>query len=378
MNTGSIELTTPLTIDPANQKDKPVTKTVDSNGPFRMPNAVKISGKSSSITNSFINALIPVVKPTTDEVLEALTILEMSPETICCAYCGGPYSEWDHLRPLVMNKQPTGFISEIHNLLPACQKCNQSKGNRNWRTWMFGTAKQSPASRGIADLDDRAERIAAYEAWQAPTIVDFQAIVGSDTWDAHWNHHEAIIQAMREAQTLAERMRVKIAASYLALTRAETAEVDDSEVGLDEQARPAASGRTTYIVALKNGETPPLSKRDAVLALVMALAGAGVLCESMSIVTGRSALRSVDGIAAGGMLWDTFADEHGQRPEQRKLWFLDKPIHQDGRTWVLANNRWGPAAEDTMTDLVRIGPDIISYRRSGDTGTITRGVETEW
>jgi len=36
-----------------------------------------------------------------------------------CSYCGTPATEWDHLRPLVMNKKPTGYISEIHNLVPA-------------------------------------------------------------------------------------------------------------------------------------------------------------------------------------------------------------------------------------------------------------------
>jgi hypothetical protein len=31
---------------------------------FRMPNQVAITGRASSITNSFINSIIPVVEPT--------------------------------------------------------------------------------------------------------------------------------------------------------------------------------------------------------------------------------------------------------------------------------------------------------------------------
>lgn len=81
--------------------------------------------------------------PTEDEVREALEVLGMSESTVCCAYCGGPRTEWDHLNPLVRDKRPTGYVSEIHNLVPACGKCNQSKGSSSWETWMFGPAPWS-------------------------------------------------------------------------------------------------------------------------------------------------------------------------------------------------------------------------------------------
>ncbi len=102
---------------------------------FKMPKPVKISGRSSSITNSFVNAIIPVIVPTEPEVAKALEILGMGDRPVC-SYCGDPFTEWDHLRPLIVDKKPTGYISEIHNLVPACGKCNQSKGNKHWRTWM--------------------------------------------------------------------------------------------------------------------------------------------------------------------------------------------------------------------------------------------------
>src|SRR6478609_11845284 len=107
---------------------------------FTMPRPVAITGRTSSITNSFINSIIPVVVPTRDEVKCALKILGME-ERVDCAYCGDPYTEWDHLRPLVVDKRPTGYISEIHNLVPACGKCNQSKGNKSWKAWIQSTAK---------------------------------------------------------------------------------------------------------------------------------------------------------------------------------------------------------------------------------------------
>ena len=73
---------------------------------FAMPKPVRIAGRSSSITNSFVNGIIPVVPPTLEQVDEALRILGMD-TIVVCAYCGDPASEWDHLRPLVVGKQPT-------------------------------------------------------------------------------------------------------------------------------------------------------------------------------------------------------------------------------------------------------------------------------
>ena len=102
---------------------------------FKMPKPMKITGRSSSIKNAFINSIIPSVNPTEEQVKEALSILGMLDNYQCCYYDAAA-TEWDHLRPLVDKKKPTGYISEIHNLVPSCGKCNQSKGNKNWREWM--------------------------------------------------------------------------------------------------------------------------------------------------------------------------------------------------------------------------------------------------
>jgi hypothetical protein len=179
---------------------------------FAMPKPVRIAGRSSSITNSFVNGIIPVVPPTLEQVDEALRILGMD-TIVVCAYCGDPASEWDHLRPLVVGKQPTGYISEIHNLVPACGKCNQSKGNKPWRTWMFSAARLSPETRGVAGLGAKADRLAAYEEWETPTLVDFASVVGEQLWDEHWRNHEAILRAMRDAESTADLIRLRVAAS---------------------------------------------------------------------------------------------------------------------------------------------------------------------
>jgi hypothetical protein len=179
-----------------------------------MPRPVKITGRSSSITNSFINSIIPVVPPTDPEVEEALAVLGMDYESCCCSYCGDTASEWDHLRPLVKDKKPTGYISEIHNLVPACGKCNQSKGNKAWEAWMRSTAKLSPSTRGISDIEARIKGLRAYERWGRPTKLDFEQIVGSETWSKHWENWSIIQAHMKEAQVVAQQINRAVADAY--------------------------------------------------------------------------------------------------------------------------------------------------------------------
>jgi 5-methylcytosine-specific restriction endonuclease McrA len=184
---------------------------------FRMPTPMKITGRSSSITNSFINSIIPIIVPTSEQVKEALELLGMDHENFQCSYCGGIASEWDHLRPWVLNKKPTGYISEIHNIVPACGKCNQSKGNKPWATWITSTAKLSPKTRGVKDLEKRRKRLSVYEKWLEPTVVDFEAVVGKEKWEQHWDNWERVQTTMRDAQSLATEINKTIAIAYAKL-----------------------------------------------------------------------------------------------------------------------------------------------------------------
>ena len=177
---------------------------------FKMPKPVKIIGRTSTITNAFVNGIIPVIVPTQDEIEEALSILGMTDKTICCAYCGDAYTEWDHLRPLIKDKKATGYVSEIHNLIPACGKCNQSKGNKEWKTWMYSNAKLSPFSRKIPDLDDRCAKIEEYENWGKPLKVDIEAVVGKEKWEEHWENCERIKQLMKLSQQLSDEIRQQL------------------------------------------------------------------------------------------------------------------------------------------------------------------------
>ncbi len=175
--------------------------------PFAMPTAMKITGRTSSITNAFVNAVIPTIKPTDQEVEYALHVLGLDQNDLRCAYCGDKSTEWDHLNPLVQRQRPTGYISEIANLVPSCGKCNQSKGSHSWKSWIDGPARLSPKSRGVPSLQDKIARLEAFEKWRRPTIVDFVAVVTPELWQKHRDNHKKVIYAMQQSQETAEQIK---------------------------------------------------------------------------------------------------------------------------------------------------------------------------
>lgn len=177
---------------------------------FKLPQPITIKGRTSSVTNAFVNGIIPCLQPTEDQIKDALKLLGMDENTICCAYCGDRYTEWDHFHPLIRDKQPTGYITEIDNLVPACGKCNQSKGNRHWRDWISGSAKLSPRTRGVEDIVERIKRLDIYEANTKPHIIDFAKCVENNLWKKHWQNYELMIKLMADSQVLSNKIRAQL------------------------------------------------------------------------------------------------------------------------------------------------------------------------
>lgn len=181
---------------------------------LRLPKPMKISGRSSTITNAFISSIVPFVEPSDAEVAEALKVLQIDPSDVRCVYCGDVATEWDHLRPLVVDQRPSGYITEICNLVPACGKCNQSKSGRIWKEWIASKAPRSPATRGVADLPRKIERLEAYEKWRTPTKLDFESLVGEELWKTHWKNWGRLLALMNECQQLADGLRRTVGEKY--------------------------------------------------------------------------------------------------------------------------------------------------------------------
>jgi 5-methylcytosine-specific restriction endonuclease McrA len=170
---------------------------------------LKITSRTSSITNSFVQAIIPTVEFSADEQREALAHLAMTPDNLRCAYCGAATTDWDHLRPLVKKKRPTGYISEIRNLVPSCGPCNQSKGASDWRTWMTGKARGSPTTRNVSG-QERMACLNQFETWGNVHPIAFEGMISKAAWDAYWAQLDGVLDSMRVAQEKAATLREAI------------------------------------------------------------------------------------------------------------------------------------------------------------------------
>lgn len=172
---------------------------------------MRITSRGSTITNAFVSSILPSIEPQEDEIRECLRILELDVKDLRCAYCGNKATEWDHLRPLVSNKKPTGYVSEIRNLVPACGTCNQSKGNKNWNDWITSDVKGSPKIRNGEDLKVRIQRLKRYEKWGRLSPIKFKKAVDGKLWDKHWQNLEDMHKEMKKCQKLADQIRTEIA-----------------------------------------------------------------------------------------------------------------------------------------------------------------------
>jgi hypothetical protein len=175
---------------------------------FRAP--LKITSRTSSIANSFVQAIIPTVSYSEEQRAEAIAKLGMTMETLSCIYCGSPTTDWDHLRPLVRKSRPTGYISEIKNLVPSCGPCNQSKGAADWKAWMVGKARGSPTTRGVTDVVDRLSRLEQFVSWGNISPLSFEDMVPGEMWRDYWDQLSAVTEAMRAAQQKAMLVRQHI------------------------------------------------------------------------------------------------------------------------------------------------------------------------
>ena len=170
---------------------------------FKIPSKAIIRARTSTITNAFVQSIIPVREPQDAEIMEVLRILEMEPDHVTCAYCGSPaVSTWDHFFPLVVDKLPTGYITEIYNLVPCCSSCNSSKGSKNWELWILNRFPES------TERNRRIQHLSAYEHWgdNRRTKIDFVSLVHADDWRTYWDKRAELFKKMEEAQSLANQI----------------------------------------------------------------------------------------------------------------------------------------------------------------------------
>lgn len=222
---------------------------------FKLPTRITIMGRKSSITNALVNGIIPTIQPTDEQIRDALKILEQDENDVRCVYCGDPITEWDHLHPLIRNEMPTGYITEIGNLVPACGKCNQSKGNSGWKDWMLGNAKQSPKSRNIHDIERRINLLEKYDNHFKKNIVNLKELAGDVLWDKYIKAYNSIISQMKLTQKIMDEIYEKT--SKLIPARKQTKNLIRGSKGKN-MSNPTKIEKVTI-----NGCTLPLYRKDS-------------------------------------------------------------------------------------------------------------------
>ncbi len=75
---------------------------------------------------------------------------------------------------------------------------------------MKGTARLSPKSRGIADIERRVQRLEMYGAWRHPHRVDFEKLVGPELWKQHTQNWRDVLEILRTSQELTARIRAVV------------------------------------------------------------------------------------------------------------------------------------------------------------------------
>lgn len=134
-----------------------------------------------------------------------------------------------------------------------------------------------------------------------------------------------------------------------------------------QQERVTSDGRdfTRYHIVVDGQVLPDENKRHAVRTMVERLIESGVPARSIADVLSPSRFRWLDG---------ELDDEEAiiaalvaQKPGiDARRWFVEHPIRQDGRTWLL-RRQWGLNTEPTLTALAQAFPEAkVSFRRAAD------------
>jgi hypothetical protein len=145
--------------------------------------------------------------------------------------------------------------------------------------------------------------------------------------------------------------------------KARNADADAHSAGV----RDVGAASRQFQVSSPRGTSDPLPKNRAVLRVVQELVGLDIQCETIADVLGNSALLSVPGQLEGDDLWTVFAVRYGKEDQHKRLWFLDQPLHQQGRTWLLANNVWGPKTDGLLAELHTLSGGAVAAHPAGET-----------
>ncbi len=94
--------------------------------------------RKTTINHAFASAIAPNDEYDEVRVRLALKVLGQDPdEALKCVYCDNFAQTWDHVFGTVKNSHFSGHGHRLGNLVPSCKSCNSSKGNKNWKEYLY-------------------------------------------------------------------------------------------------------------------------------------------------------------------------------------------------------------------------------------------------
>lgn len=173
---------------------------------IKVPTNDTIKSRTSTIAKSLATSIIPRIEPTQDEIKRVKAFFSVD-DGLRCAYCSDPATEWDHFHPLIKDKKPSGYVTEIFNLVPCCRNCNSSKGNREWKEWMKdSTPAKSPLGRGKDPklIEANIDKLQEYDNNFDKRFIDWSNV---DGFEKYWENYNEICKAIDKAQDQADKFK---------------------------------------------------------------------------------------------------------------------------------------------------------------------------
>ena len=170
---------------------------------FLMPTKSSLKSRSSTINNAFVISITPFIVPDNSVLKDYYEELQIEPQQ--CGYCMrmGEGKTVDHINPLVIDSMPSGFITDINNLIPCCKDCNSKKGGKLFKKWYLekeNVIRLKGLGMTDEDINSRYEIISNYIDKHCSTPYSYQDIVGDKLWDEYCKRRKKLVETLEEDQ----------------------------------------------------------------------------------------------------------------------------------------------------------------------------------
>lgn len=177
---------------------------------FKMPSKGDLRSRTSTISNAFVSSITPWIYPKSEEVIgiyDKFGIVEGQ-----CAYClqYGANSV-DHYKCLVIRSEPSGYITDIDNLVPCCQKCNSAKGSKSFEDWYDDDRTKARLNElGMTDAQIKERRDIIVNAMKDIKRYDYRQIVGEEKWNEFIERRKKLNALLKENQSFCDELSKEI------------------------------------------------------------------------------------------------------------------------------------------------------------------------